>query len=503
MNGFFIHKFKTQKSYYVFSVSNMHIYSVDKVVWSVIDDYCDLSEAEIIRKYACNFTEAEISNAINEIAVIEAGGDISRKRPKIALHYSQDDIREMLADERKNITLIVTDRCNLRCDYCIYSGNYHARHAWRDQDMSWEIAKKAMDDYFAHCRKSERPTISFYGGEPLLNMKLITRAIKYARSFDNETWFNITTNGTLLRGATADFLAENRVRLVVSLDGPRHLHDRYRKNAKGLPSWQTIIDNVSRFIDRHPIYADEYLLCFNCVLAPPLDLKEIDKFYTKYPLFQRFKKLHAFSSYIDGAAHFKPIEGKISSYADIYHDYIDLLTSGRMNMETYQSGRYNFIYPLFTMDFLKFHKRHHRYCHNDFDRREFPDQFCLLSTCIPGINRIYVSTDGRYFPCERLPELDSLRIGDVNAGVDSDAVYRLLHDWVELGKDECRSCWCLPMCQVGCWREGFDGKTITAEEKKIACQSHRRDMSRLIVDYCTILENNSKAFDFSKDVTLV
>lgn len=503
MDGFFIHKFKTQKSHYIFNVSNMHIYNVDEIVWDIIGDYCHLSKMELIDAYGSKYTAAKISDAHAEITALEEEGDLTRKRPEIVLHLSPEDIRIMLNEKRSNVTLIVTDRCNLRCEYCVYSGNYNARHQWQNRDMSWETARKALDDYFDNCRKAERPTVSFYGGEPLLNLDLIKQVVQYARSLDDKVWFNMTTNGTLLKGSAADFIAKQRIKLVISLDGPMHLHDRYRKDCHGRPSWQTIIDNVSRFIDKYPCFADEYFLSFNCVLAPSLDLREIDQFFTEYPLFQRFRKLHAFSTYIDNAPHCKPIQGEITSYTDIYHDYIDLVTSGRMNMETYQSGRYNFIYPLFTIDFLKFHKRHHRYCHNNFNRNEFPDRYCILSTCIPGVNRIYVSTDGRYFPCERLPELDGLRIGDVNTGVDAKAVYQLLHDWVELGKDECRSCWCLSMCQVGCWREGFDGETITAEEKRIACQSHRRDMSRLLIDYCTVLEKNPKAFDFSKDVTLV
>ncbi len=71
----------------------------------------------------------------------------------------------------KTMILQVTQRCNLRCEYCIYSGDYKNR-SHTNKDMPWESARQAIDYFIAHSRDTNPIMLAFYGGEPLLNMKL-------------------------------------------------------------------------------------------------------------------------------------------------------------------------------------------------------------------------------------------------------------------------------------------------------------------------------------------
>ena len=86
-----------------------------------------------------------------------------------------------LKNHVEKLTLQVTQRCNLRCEYCIYSGNYDNRkHS--ELDMSFETAKKAIDFYLLSSGEMEKCSIAFYGGEPLLNLKLIKQCVEYVKS---------------------------------------------------------------------------------------------------------------------------------------------------------------------------------------------------------------------------------------------------------------------------------------------------------------------------------
>ena len=84
--------------------------------------------------------------------------------------------------ERKinKITLQVTQSCNFRCKYCIYSENANrSQRTHSSKHMSWETAKKAIDFLYEHSVDSEKIYIGFYGGEPLLEFELIKQCIEY------------------------------------------------------------------------------------------------------------------------------------------------------------------------------------------------------------------------------------------------------------------------------------------------------------------------------------
>lgn len=83
--------------------------------------------------------------------------------------------REVLRNGLNQLTLSVTERCNLRCKYCTYSENYSYSRGYSTDDMSFKTAQQAIDQYFALVELGKRYnpyrklSVGFYGGEPLLN----------------------------------------------------------------------------------------------------------------------------------------------------------------------------------------------------------------------------------------------------------------------------------------------------------------------------------------------
>ena len=113
-----------------------------------------------------------------------------------------------------------------------------------------------------------------------------------------------------------------------------------------------------------------------------------------------------------------------------------------------------------------------------------------------------MTIDGDYLPCERVPESEHLRIGNIEDGFDLVKIRQLLAHWVDFNKDQCRHCWCLHTCQAGCWSNVTDGSKTTGDHKKAACAQYRKDTHKLLVDYCSVLENNPNALDYMKDITI-
>lgn len=127
---------------------------------------------------------------------------------------------------------LVTDHaCNLRCRYC-YSGEKSARA------MPREVAERAID--LALSRDPLGLELSFFGGEPLLQMGLIEHATGYAEKRlrelapQSELVLHLNTNATLVNDRVTAWIRRHRVKSVfVSLDGPASVHDRYRLDVAG------------------------------------------------------------------------------------------------------------------------------------------------------------------------------------------------------------------------------------------------------------------------------
>lgn len=124
-------------------------------------------------------------------------------------HLETDALENMYNDNLKGIILQVTQNCNLRCKYCVYSGSYVNRHH-NNKRMTLNTAKAAIDFFWSHSSKSNNLSFGFYGGEPLLEFELIKETVKYIKEkfIGKKYTFTITTNATLLEEEQIHFLAE-------------------------------------------------------------------------------------------------------------------------------------------------------------------------------------------------------------------------------------------------------------------------------------------------------
>lgn len=113
----------------------------------------------------------------------------------------------------RSLEVVLTASCNLRCRYCFQDRRPRGR-------MEWPVLRAAVDRLLAS--RGPRPTLAFYGGEPLLAFDLVRRAVEHARARAGPARaprFELTTNGLLLDREKAAFLAEHEVRTQISHDG--------------------------------------------------------------------------------------------------------------------------------------------------------------------------------------------------------------------------------------------------------------------------------------------
>lgn len=127
----------------------------------------------------------------------------------------------------KNIFIIVTNRCNLRCTYCYEQGKNTAS---ADLETMRRVLEQEMQD-----NRFDSFDIVFHGGEPFMEWKLVRELSEWLWSNYSHRHIRLmaTTNGTLLSDEMKSWLTENRERfaLILSLDGGRETHNRNRCNS--------------------------------------------------------------------------------------------------------------------------------------------------------------------------------------------------------------------------------------------------------------------------------
>jgi uncharacterized protein len=198
---------------------------------------------------------------------------------------TKDDILFALAN-LSQLTFEVTDACNLKCKYCGYGEFYNDYDERTEQKLDINTALTIID-YLVELWNSKLNVslnkikyISFYGGEPLLNMSFIKQIVTYVNGLNllhNRIVFSMTTNAILLKSHIA-YLAENRFKILISLDGNRENHS-YRVHKNGKNSFDIVYNNIIYVKQNYPEYFSEYVE-FNSVLHNKNSVSDIYNFIT-------------------------------------------------------------------------------------------------------------------------------------------------------------------------------------------------------------------------------
>lgn len=178
----------------------------------------------------------------------------------------------------KNLVLLVSNNCNFRCSYCQIEENMKAGQM---VNMTKKTAAGALDLFKKNTLPQTKKTVTITGGEPLLNMKVVEYVIGRIRKEFSNTRIVIFTNGSLLNGDMARYFKENDVLMLVSLDGPKKMHDAVRRDKRGQGTFEAAFNGykmlreagcsvgISAVGGRHNIKELDKTLAFFTSLKPP------------------------------------------------------------------------------------------------------------------------------------------------------------------------------------------------------------------------------------------
>lgn len=488
----FIHKFKTDSSHYIYDVNLNQIVKVDECIYALIDDYDTLGREEMIDKFREGFPSDRIEASLSCIDDFRKKVNLfSSARPRrMKYSFTREEVEKELGSRMSQMVLNVTESCNLRCAYCIYSGSYIYERRHTEKRMSPAVARSAVDFFISHSSGSEKRTVSFYGGEPLLNFPLIVEILDYVKSKRVKgIEFHITTNGTLLTPPVRGFLAENDVSILISLDGPQDIHDAYRKfpNRKG--TYAAITGNVEKLIKEYPRYFEKHV-SFGCTIASPSGLERIFDYFASPEPYVKLAKVANFMRRFDNTLEVKTSEGgsfRGEEPGEMPARFADMLLTE--DPSALASPAFTFLNTLVGKPFRKVHQRSTL----PLEETIYPNGICL-----PGRKRLFVSPEGNFHPCEKMDY--HFRLGDVKEGFDYDAIYKLIEDYCALSESDCLVCWALRLCDL-CFFAAQEGTRLTRERKREECGNMRERLHDTLVLYARTREKNPGAFSSLAEVT--
>ena len=247
-----IHQYKFRNLNIVIDVNSAAIHVVDNVAYDIIAMYETHTAGEIVaamvEKYGDlpDVDEGEIRACIRDIEELKEQGKL----------FSLDTFSHLAGKMKqspivKALCLHVAHTCNLTCSYCFAGqGKYHGENAL----MSFDVGKQALEFLIAHSGDRKNLEVDFFGGEPLVNWEVVKQLVAYARSREEATGkhfrFTLTTNGVLLNDEVTEFCNKEMNNVVLSLDGRKDVHDRFRVDAAGNGSYARIVPNFQRFVEQ-------------------------------------------------------------------------------------------------------------------------------------------------------------------------------------------------------------------------------------------------------------
>ena len=472
----FIKLFSVHFKYYLYDTNTNAIFKIPKEVYLYLEKLNDKNFEDSFnalsdkyKKFVNNMIANGVLKPIPENRKIE--------------HFETERLDYFFKDNVRSLTLQVTQNCNLRCNYCVYSGSYVNR-THNNKRMSWETAKKAIDHLFDHSSLSKNISIGFYGGEPLLEWNLIVKCVEYAENlfFEKNLSFLMTSNATLLEDYMIDFICKHNINLTISLDGPREVQNANRVFANGNEDTFSVVMEKIKLFEK---INSEYLknnVSFNAVIDLNKDVNASNEFFFNYDIIKDIQ--------VSGNVVNEDNKTETSFAVPEYYS--------EMQYELFKS------YIFFHTDILSnFSPRLYINDINGLKRNQeerlIVDDSCKSSVvatgqCLPGILRFFVTADGDFYPCERVNEQSpDLCIGNVNDGFNVENAKRILNV-SKLTEEHCLKCWCIKNCgQCISKSMNADGH-LEAESRLKNCAIAKREAVERMKEYVILKEYG---FDFA------
>lgn len=418
-----IHRYKFGKMNIVIDVCSGAVHAVDEVAYDMIGMFEDndrefvISEIEKIHGEKYNLTKRDVAECYEQIEALKENGEL----------FAPDTYEPMAGELKKKtsgvvkaLCLHVAHSCNLNCSYCFASqGKYHGERAL----MSFEVGKKALDFLIENSGSRHNLEVDFFGGEPLLNFGVVKDLVAYARSIEKEHGknfrFTLTTNGVLIDDDVIDFANKECSNVVLSLDGRKEIHDRFRVDYAGKGSYDTVVPKFQKLVKARE--GKNYYMRGTFTHANPDFLNDI-----KQMLELGFNELSMEPVVCDASDPSALTEDDFPVVCKQYEELANLM------LEHDKKGK-----P-FT------------FYHYMIDLAGGPCIYKRISGCGSGTEYMAVTPWGDLYPCHQFVGDERFCLGNVWDGVKNREIQNEFANNNVYAHKECKDCWARLYCSGGC-----------------------------------------------------
>ena len=463
-----IHQYKLGGYNIVLDVCSGSVHVVDDIAYDIIALFEEQSREQIIalmkEKYAngCDgepVTESDIAECYDQITELKDAGKL----------FSPDTFEPMAGELKartagvvKALCLHIAHTCNLNCSYCFASqGKYHGERAL----MSFEVGKQALDFLVANSGTRHNLEVDFFGGEPLMNFDVVKQLVAYARSIEkkcNKNFrFTLTTNGVLIDDDVIDFANREMSNVVLSLDGRREVHDRFRVDYAGNGSWEKIVPKFQKLVEARG--RKNYYMRGTFTHHNPDFLKDIQTM-----LDLGFTELSMEPVVCAGDDPSALTASDLPIVLQQYEELAELMIQRR------KEGR-----P-FT------------FYHYMIDLTGGPCIYKRISGCGSGTEYMAVTPWGDLYPCHQFVGEEKFKLGDVWNGVSNLETQCDFAACNVYARPDCKDCWAKLYCSGGCAANAYHATGSVRGVYKYGCELFRKRME------CAIMAAVSEQFGDEK-----
>ena len=441
-----IHQYKLLGYNIVLDICSGSVHAVDELAYDIISMFEQNDTAAIVAALSGKYegvSDGEIAECCGQIAELKTQGQL----------FTEDTFEPMAGALKaktsgviKALCLHIAHTCNLNCSYCFASqGKYHGERAL----MSYEVGKRALDFLIENSGSRRNLEVDFFGGEPLMNFDVVKRLVEYARSIEKEKGknfrFTLTTNGVLVDDDVIDFADREMSNVVLSLDGRKEVHDRYRVDYAGNGSWDKIVPKFQRFVEARG--GKNYYMRGTFTHANPDFLEDI-----KTMLDLGFSEL---SMEPVVAAAGDPAALTEADKPIVMKQYEQL---AELMLERDKEGKpFTFYYYM-------------------IDLKGGPCIYKRISGCGSGTEYMAVTPWGDLYPCHQFVGDEKFKLGDIWHGVDNTAVQDEFASCNVYAREECRDCWAKLYCSGGCAANAYHSTGSVKGIYKYGCDLFRKRM---------------------------
>ena len=457
-----VHTYTYKDKKIVLDVNSNSLFTVDDLAEDIIRRYPSNKLAEILEELSDKYGEDRVVEAYQEVNDLHNEGILYSKGVLPKDNYNPEEF------EIKSMCLHVSHDCNLRCKYCFAgTGPYGQERT----TMTFETGKRAIDFLVNQAKNTSYLEVDFFGGEPLMNFSVVKEIVMYSRKLEKTTGknfdFSLTTNGVNLDEEVEDFINEENINLILSIDGRPEINDYMRPMPDGSGSYETIVNNYQRInTDRTGNADNRYGRGTYTYYRGTFTSRNLDFFNDVLYLSDLgFKRISVEPVIL-------PPNRK---YAIKYDDLPVIFNSYDELTEKYLERKG-------TDKEFHFH-------HFEVDLEEGPCFAKRITGCGAGYHYIAVTPEGDIYPCHQFVGKKETIIGNLDEGFTNKALMNTFRDTNIYNKPACKSCWVRHLCGGGCHVNAYGFNNDLSKPYDIGCEITKKRFENAL--YLKVLELES------------